>query len=148
MAVTAARPAPALLLEAVREDPNRGVDAIYQRLAGTRYRREQGFTFLTLAGGVALLAMAGSPGVVFLGMAVLTMLGIVTEAFARRALGDELVPAVVGVGMAFWIAQATFPRLLGAFFVELWITLLLLGWLTRRLRAVPAPNATVEPDTA
>lgn len=139
MAVTSTATSPALILEAVREDPNRGVEAIYQRIAGARYRAEADFTFLTLAGTIALLAMSGSAFFVFIGMGIATTILIGTEAATRRATHSEIACAVVGVGLAFWIAQATYPRLLAAFCIELWTTIAIL-WAVHRLLPASPPR--------
>ena len=127
LAVTAADPKPALLLAALSEDPARGTDALYQELAKAPYERQERFTFLTLAGVVAVLAMAGSPAVMFLGMAIVLAIFMATESLLRRLTGNELVCAVVSVETALMIAQVTFPRLLALFFVETWIALALLA---------------------
>ncbi len=138
LAVTAARGTPALLRDVVREDPAAGVDAIYQRLAGARYTRQPGLTFLTLAGPIALLALAGSSAFVTIGMGILAGILIAGEAFARWTLRNEIVCSVVAIGAGFMVSQVTFPRLLAFFFVELWVTLLVLALLRRRLSNEPS----------
>jgi hypothetical protein len=137
LAVTAAHGTPELLRAVVREDPAAGVDTIYQRLAGARYTRQAGLTFLTLAGPIALLALTGSLASVLIGMAGLAGLLIASEAFARRTLGNEIVCSVLAVGTCLIVTQVTFPRLLAIFLIELWTTLLILAVLQRQLSRDP-----------
>jgi hypothetical protein len=138
LAVTAAQRTPDLLRAVIQEDPSAGVDSIYQRLAGAPYKRQAGLTFLTLAGPIALLALADSWVLVLCGMAIVAGLLIASEAFARRTLGNEILCSVMAVGACLVVTQVTFPRLLAIFLVELWMTLLLLAVLRRQLSSGPS----------
>ncbi|MEZ5319807.1 MAG: hypothetical protein R2752_20565 [Vicinamibacterales bacterium] len=131
----------ALFGSALRENPALGERALYQRVARAPYPVRPDFTFLTLAGAIAVLAFSGSSLVVWLGMAVLAAVCLACESFCRRYTGNEIVCAVLGVGAAFAVAQATFPRLLGVFLIELWVTVGCLAWLHARL----APAVTERP---
>jgi hypothetical protein len=114
---------PALLLAALREDPRRGVQGLYQRIAGAAYGESAHFTFLTLAGPVALLLYSGSVTVVAVGMALLTGVVLGTEALARHGTRNPLVVALAAIAMAYTVSQVTFPYLLAVFFAQLWVTL-------------------------
>jgi hypothetical protein len=115
------------LRSAVGEDPAIGVDGVYQRIAHARYKKEPRFTFLTLAGAIAMLSLAGSLPIVAIGMCAVTSLFMAIEGLARVLTGNEAVCAVASVGAAFAVSQVTFPRLLGAFTIELLGTTLILG---------------------
>jgi hypothetical protein len=112
---------------ALREDPAVGVDGMYQQIAHAPYPKEPRFTFLTLAGSVAVLSLAGSLTVVFAGMCGIALLFMGIEALARAMTHNEILCAVASVSAAFAISQVTFPRLLAAFTVELLGTTLVLG---------------------
>lgn len=128
-----------LLTRAVREDPAVGEEALYQRIALAEYPPRDEFTFLTLAGAMAILALSGSNMVVWFGMAVVTAVCMACESVCRRFTANELVCAVLGVGAAFAVAQATFPRLFLVFLIELWVTVLILSLLHRALLS-PGPR--------
>ncbi len=123
-----------LLRFAVTEDPNRGNSAIFQVMSNATYRPQSSFTFLTLPGVVAIFSYSGSALVTALGMGVIGLLVLGTEAAYRRLLNSEFVCAVVGVAMANALAQMNFPYLTVVFFVELWGTLVLL-WLLAAVAA-------------
>jgi hypothetical protein len=131
-----------LLAHALREDPALGELALYQRVARARYPVRDDFTFLTLAGVVAVFAFSGSGLIVWFGMTLIVAVCMVCESVCRRFTSNELVCAVLGVGAAFVVAQATFPRLLAVFLIELWATVLCLAWLHRRVdrSGVPTRN--------
>lgn len=115
-----------LLHRALVEDPARGQDSLYQRIAGADAPSRPGRTFLTLAGVVGLLALSGSVWLVGIGMTLLTLLFVALEEATRRGLPNEMLCAVIGVGSAFVLSQANFPRLLGIFVLELAVTVALL----------------------
>src|SRR5690606_4146313 len=58
-----------VLAEILQEDPHRGTESIYQKMAEAHYEPQERFTFLTLAGVIALLATADSWWLIFGGMA-------------------------------------------------------------------------------
>jgi hypothetical protein len=128
-----------LFREMLTEDPARGVDSVYQRVARTRYTRQEGFTFLTLAGVIGVLASSGSPVVTALGLlfaiAALTLL----DELALRMTGSVLVAASVGVNAGNLVAQMTFPYNTAVLYGEMVAMLILFGILVRMLPAhVPA----------
>jgi hypothetical protein len=121
-----------LMAAAFFEDPRRGTAGLYQHIARTRYSRHERFTFLTLAGPAAILRYSGSNVVVALGMAVLTVLLFLTEELARRLTRSELVTATAAVAAVHVLVQTTIVYLTAVFFLELWVTLGILGALSRR----------------
>lgn len=142
LAVTAAEPSPALLAKMLTEDPRAGTSAIYQRVANSHYVEQERFTFLTLAGAVAVFAAGGNPWLVVAGMTVVTLILMAAERTLWHLLRNDLACATLSVLSAFVTVQATFPRLYGIFLIELWLTIGLLGAATagtRRMSTGPHP---------
>jgi hypothetical protein len=104
------------------EDPTAGTQALYQHLAQSPYTQSERFTFLTLAGIVAVLATSGSLWAVFWGMVALTAMLIVAERTVRNITHNDIAAGVISVTGAFVTAQVTFPRLYAVFLIELWVT--------------------------
>jgi hypothetical protein len=114
-----------LLIDAVKEDPARGQDSIYQRISGADavYQQSGGYTFLTLPGIVGVLGYAGSAGVVIGGMALLTLLAVGIEGAFRFLVDNRFVASLAGFAIASELTQANFPYLLATFFVLLVLSL-------------------------
>jgi hypothetical protein len=123
----------ARLIEVVREDPNKGEDSIYQRVAGAEYERSSSTTFLTLAGFTAILLFSGSLAVVLLGSLILVGLLIGVELVAQRAIGVPLTAGVMAVMIANVLAHMNFPYLAGIAFVQQLVAALGLGAVLRIL---------------
>jgi hypothetical protein len=124
-----------LFREMLAEHPAHGVDSVYQRVARATYAKQSGFTFLTLAGVIGILASSGSPLVMALGLlcviAALTML----DELALRMTGSPLVAASVGVNAGNIVAQMTFPYNSAVLYGEMVVMLILFGILVRVLPA-------------
>lgn len=119
----------------VTEHASRGVDSAYQRLSRAQYTKQEGFTFLTLAGVIGILAASGSAIVAAIGMfAVVTALTLL-DALALKMTGSALVAASVGVSTANLVAQMTFPRNTAVLCGEMVVMLLVFGALIRVLPA-------------
>lgn len=132
--------------EMLSEHPARGVDSVYQRVSRASYTKQDGFTFLTLAGVVGVLASSGSPLVAALGLlfviAALTML----DELALRMTGSPLVAASVGVNAGNIVAQMTFPYNTAVLYGEMAVMLIVFGILVRVLPAhVSEREAPVRP---
>jgi hypothetical protein len=123
-----------VLATAFVEDPRAGTAGLYQQIARTIYPADARFTFLTLAGPAAIFRFSGSDAVVALGMAIVAALLVFTEELARRLTASELVAATAAVTAVHVVVQATIPYLTGIFFLELWMTLAILGALSRPQR--------------
>ena len=121
---------PNLLIEAATENPRRGHDSIYQRIAGGQYTDSSRFTFLTLAGVVAILFYAGWWGFVFAGMTLLMTVMIATELLAKRVTGNPYLLAYIGFALANVVCQLNFPYLGGIFLAQLWVAIAFLGLLS------------------
>jgi hypothetical protein len=125
-----------LFREMLIQHPARGVDSAYQRVSRATYTKQDGFTFLTLAGVVGILASSGSPLVMGLGLlfviAALTML----DELALRMTGSPLVAASVGVNAGNIIAQMTFPYNTAVLYGEMMAMLIVFGILVRVLPSV------------
>lgn len=142
LAVTSSEQASlSLLKDVAREDPNRGNDAVFQRMSQASYRAQPNFTFLTLPGVLAITAYSGSALVAAICMAFIACLVLGTEALFRRLFSNEFLCAVVGVAMANALAQMNFPYLTLVFFIELWGTLALLWVLFLVGRRLPIGGA-------
>ncbi|MGF6694980.1 hypothetical protein M2318_005075 [Metapseudomonas resinovorans] len=116
-----------LLFSGVIEDPGKGVDAIYQRLAGSFYKHQDDVTFLTLPGVVAVLFYSGSLLVVFLGMMILTAILIAIEKLSLLMTRSRLLTSWVAILMANSICQMNFPYLWGVFVLECCVALIAVG---------------------
>jgi hypothetical protein len=115
-----------LLVNAVTEDPRAGVESTYQKLAGTRYKRSDTFTFLTVPGVVALLALSGSLLCVFAGMFGIGVLVLGTEIVADRWFRNDFLLSIIGASMAYVVCQMNFPYLTAIYFGQLWLGLVFL----------------------
>lgn len=137
---------PDLFARAVVESPRMAQDSIYQELAKSQYASSDTYNFLTVPGAMAVLAYAGSPILMFLGMLVLTALCLIYEAAAMRLIRNPFVVSIIGLSLANSVAQMNFPYLFGVFLVEQATTILLLGAITARLtptRAVGSLRAAL-----
>jgi hypothetical protein len=120
-----------LLIDALLEDPKRGVDSIYQKIAHASYGKSEEFTFLTLATAPAVLYYSGSLIVVLGGMIFLAFLLLVTERIVCQTIGNPFVASLAGVAMAYNVVQMTFPYLTAIFFLQLWSTLAVIALMER-----------------
>jgi hypothetical protein len=108
------------------------VRSLFQRLANVPDVADPTqFTFLTNAGPPALLLLSGSLAVVFLGMALIALVVIVTEEVNRKWLGNPFLLAVSGAALANVACQTTFPYLTGVFLLQMWVAIAFLAALER-----------------
>jgi hypothetical protein len=107
-----------LLKTAATEDPNRGVNAFYQKIAQSKYPQLEGFTFMTIPGPIAVLLYGGSLWLLAGGMAVLFFVGLAIERFTFRLLNNHMSAAAVGTGVAYLTVQLNFPKVLLIFYIE------------------------------
>ena len=114
-----------LLIAALTERPDAGVNALYQRVAKLRFHAKapDKFTFLSNAGPVALLYFSGSLLVVVCGMGFATLCLLGTEYVARRWLANPLFAAVSSAALANVLAQTTIPYLSLIFLMQIWFAL-------------------------
>jgi hypothetical protein len=112
-----------LFKDAVNEDPRRGLDSIYQRIAGSKYKYSKDFTFLTLAGITSIFYYSDSFTFVFFGMTLVTLLILLIEVAANKMTKNPYVLSIAGVAMAYTVTQTTYPYLSAIFFLELIFTI-------------------------
>lgn len=112
-----------LFKDAVNEDPRRGLDSIYQQIAGSKYRYSEDFTFLTLAGIASILYYSDSFTFVFFGMTLVSLLILVIEVTANKMTKNPYIISIAGVAMAYTVTQTTYPYLSAIFFLELIFTI-------------------------
>jgi hypothetical protein len=100
---------PAVLLQAIRE--RRSVDRVdlYTRLSGSPFRDEHTtrYQYAAVPGPVALLYLSASRVVVFAGMFVLVVAGVLLELIVVRLLHNAFVASLVGMYLAVLITQLT-----------------------------------------
>ena len=122
-----------LLAEAIKEAPYTGENAIYQRIARAEevYDQRDDYTFLTLAGIVAIMGYSGSLLIVLTGAAVVTGLILTIEGVLWRFNPNPFLASVAGMGMAIELTQSTFPYLTAVFFLLLSLSLVFLSLLGR-----------------
>ena len=107
-----------LFTRGIFENPAQGVDSIYQSLAHSRYCQDQNFTFLTLAGAIAILFYSGSPIVVFFGMLLVCGSIILIELLILRLCKSRFLSTLMCLYMANAICQMNFPYLWFVFLAE------------------------------
>jgi hypothetical protein len=133
-----------LLMAAIKDDPRQGVRSLFQRLAKVPSDVDlTKYTFLTNAGPVALLLLSGSLIVVFLGMAFISVVVILTEEVNRQWLGNPFLLAVSGAAVANVVCQTTFPYLTLIFLLQMWVAIAFLAAI-ERLRLRGAANAQAQ----
>lgn len=137
MAVSSATERPSLLA-ALGERPDAGVDGWFQRVAQPVYVRMEGFTFLTLAGPMALLAVAGRPLAVFGGVWLGVGGLLVMEWVVRRGAAGPHLPAMASVALANYFVQMNTLYAFVVFLAELGVTCAAL-WALGTWRATAGP---------
>jgi hypothetical protein len=122
-----------VFLSVLTEDPKRGGDSVFQRVAKTHYLAEnpRTNTYLSNAGITAILAFSGSLIVVFFGMALTVTILLLTEHYAQVLTGNPLLVAVAGAGAANVISQVTFPYLAVVYVLQLWIAIVFINVIQR-----------------
>lgn len=108
-----------LLKEAIREKPDKGTQAIYQRMSNAQYQDFENFTFMTIPGPIAILLYSGNNAILIAGLAFLFLAGIATEQIAVRLVGNLFTQATVGVALAYLLVQSNFPRVQFFFLIEI-----------------------------
>jgi hypothetical protein len=116
-----------MLRRGIAENPSRGVDAMYQRLAKSIYTYNERFVFMTVPGPIAVLLYGGSLALVAIGMAVVFMIGYALERLCDAWVRNPGASAMVGAAQAYLVVQMMFPRTLMIFAIELFLALALLG---------------------
>jgi hypothetical protein len=111
---------------AFSDSPSMGVDSMFQRISKAQYQKSQAFTFMTLAGPVALLYISDSYLIVFNGLFILLSVLIFFEVFIRKFTSNTILILLSSVSVCFTFSQMTFPYLSLVFLLELAITLLIL----------------------
>lgn len=141
-----------VFVEALTESPRLGTEALYQKVAKSKYRASEKFVFLTTPGVAGVLAFAGSTGFVVLGLALVTSLIMGTEFAIVRLTRNPLLTSMAALAMTNIVHQLQFPYLAFTFFVELWFTIgglvLISKWgavtaPSKALPAVPHPHRRV-----
>jgi hypothetical protein len=140
-----------LFSSALRESPGAGQHAKYQLIARANlvYANYPGFTFLSLPGVVGILDYSGSLIVVLLGMALITSVLLTLEWLTLHFTSNPYLAAMSGVAMANELAEASFPYLVGTFFVLLIASLACIAALYAwRSRPSPGPATSGLPEMA
>jgi len=85
-------------------------DSIYQQIAQSQYTQSDTYNFQTLAGAIAFFTYSGNHLIVFSGMAALMIICSLVEGIGQRLLASPLFSSLVGVALAYNVAQMTYPR--------------------------------------
>jgi hypothetical protein len=118
MAVTSFREVGSdLFLQGVLEDPNSGVNSIYQYISNSFYKELEGFTFLTLPGFGAVLLYSGSKVIVFITTFIIGALAHFVEHIARKASRNPFLVSLASAAVANSLCQMNFPYLFLTFMV-------------------------------
>jgi hypothetical protein len=130
-----------LLVEGLKEDPNKGENSIYQEISNSDvvYQEQEGFTFLNLVGIVGFLFYSGSLLMVGIGMASVTLLMMAIEIVFFRLVHNPFLSSVSGLAMANVVCQINFPYLTGIFFVQLLFAMTFIWLLQKASKTTAAP---------
>ncbi len=103
------------------------MDGSYQRLAGSRYRRDERFVFMTLPGVIGLAASSGMPS--FVAFCLLVVSGAIwmVEYLGVKVTGSALVGAVAATSLASFVAEMYSPYLTAIWIAEYSCLLLVVG---------------------
>ena len=120
-----------LFTSLIAEDPALRMDGSYQRLAGSRYRRDAGFVFMTLPGVIGLAASSRMPS--FVAFCLLAVSGAIwmVEYVGAKVTGSALVGAVAATSLAIYAAEMYSAYLTAIWFAEYICLLLAVGAITR-----------------
>ncbi len=120
-----------LFARLMAEDPALRMDGSYQRLAGSRYRRDEHFVFMTLPGVIGLAASSGRPA--FVAFCLLVVAGAIwmVEYLGAKVTGSALVGAVAATSLASFTAEMYSPYLAAIWIAEYLCLLLAVGAIAR-----------------
>lgn len=120
-----------LFWSGITEDPKVRGAGIYERISSSIYTNQEGLTFTTTAGGIAILFYSGSYLVIVGGMFLLTIIGLIIERLALNWTASTFAASVASVGIANAICQVNQPYLSFILAVE-FLALCYAVWLFRR----------------
>jgi hypothetical protein len=120
-----------LFKDGLKEDPRRGLDSIYQKIAGSKYKHSEDFTFLTLAGIASIFYYSDSFTLVFFGMILVALLILFIEVAAKKMTNNPHILSIAGIAMAYTITQTTYPYLSAVFILQLIFTITALAIVAR-----------------
>jgi len=122
MVAVASKKSLGLFIELLIENPAAGVNSIYQALSNSRYVELDGKTFLTLPGVFALLAFSGNFFIIFIGVTMISGIGIAIEKIMNNYFqGFVALRFIVITALAYHFSQMNYPYLLIPFLVQLLI---------------------------
>jgi hypothetical protein len=132
-----------LLVTAIADNPKMAGQTLFQRVARVPYLADdpKRFTFLSNAGPVAILLFSGSFAVVFIGMALIGVVLVLTEEAARSWTGNPFLLAVAGAALANVVSQTTFFYLSLIFLLQMWIAIGFVAAVQRLRLGEPAIHA-------
>ena len=124
-----------LLSEAIREDPQRGAESIYQKISAshTHYPRHSNHTFLTLPGIAAVLFYSDSIVIVAIGMLLASTILIIMEFIIFRLSQNHFLVAYLGLALANILCQLNFPYLGGVNVALVFSAAMAMALIQRRL---------------
>jgi len=130
MAVTSFREVGSeLFLQGMLEDPNSGVNSIYQYISNSFYKELEDFTFLTLPGFGAVLLYSGSKVMVFIATFIIGIFVRSIENIVSRISRNPFMVSLVSAAVANSLCQMNFPYLFLTFIVSIVIFLAVLRYL-------------------
>ena len=98
-----------LFISAIKENPKKGVDSIYQHIANSQYKKFSDYTFLTLPGIIAILYYSDSLMLVFIGAFLISSFLMFIESVVLRVSHNHFLAAVLGLALANIVCQLNFP---------------------------------------
>ena len=98
-----------LFISALKENPKKGVDSIYQHISNSQYKKLSEYTFLTLPGIIAILYYSGSLTVVFIGAFFISSFLMLIESVVLQVSQNHFLAAVLGLALANIVCQLNFP---------------------------------------
>ena len=105
------------------DDAKLGVKSMFQRISKAQYSKSKHFTFMTLAGPIAILYLSNSFVLLTLGMAMISIILILVEESVKKYIGNPFVTSLCSLALAYNATQITFPYLTAIFLAQLITTL-------------------------
>lgn len=101
-----------LLFAILKERPDAGTNAIYQRISHSHYQQLRDFVFLTLPGPAAIFFSTGNLLILSLGMMLLIFAGYAIERVAELWTMNPVASSITGCALAFLVSNMNFPHTL------------------------------------
>ena len=125
MTAVTSQPSTNLFFFMLQENPSVGVDGIYQKLSDSHYVYTEGMTFLTLPGAFGLLTFSGNFALIFVGVFIICVIGLIVEQFVKKNFKRQhALELLISTNLAYHFSQMIFAYLFIPFIVQLILLLI------------------------